>query len=121
MKALPYNTLNDILPSMLREFVISLEGKVSKIFKIKNRLRLYRKNRGMTQGEVAYIIGHPSPAQVSRWERGERIPSLMYALRLSALYQRLVNDLFFDFFDEERGHVFTRLRELEKRKEQKCV
>jgi len=113
--------LNDILPSILRGFVISLEGKVSKTFKIKNRLRLYRKNRGMTQGEVAHIIGHPSPAQVSRWERGERIPSLLYALRLSALYQRLVNDLFFDIFDEERADVFARLRELEQKKIQKCV
>lgn len=43
-----------------------------------------------------------STAQISRWERGERMPNLTQALRLSALYNRLVNDLFFDLFDEER-------------------
>ena len=46
-----------------------------------------------------------STAQISRWERGERMPNLTQALRLSALYNRLVNDLFFDLFDEERRKV----------------
>lgn len=71
-------------------------------FKIKNRLRICRKSCGYTQRKVAKIIGLASSAQISRWERGERTPTLVQALMLSALYKRLVNDLFFDLFQEQR-------------------
>jgi transcriptional regulator with XRE-family HTH domain len=48
------------------------------------------------------MLGLSSSAQISRWEKGERLPTLKHALQLSALYNRLVTDLFFDLFDEER-------------------
>lgn len=75
---------------------------MSKTYPIKNRLRRFRKSNKLTQKAVAGYLEMGSTAQISRWERGERVPNLTQALRLSALYNRLVNDLFFDLFDEER-------------------
>ena len=63
---------------------------------VKNRLELNRKTSGYSQREVAQILGFSSVAQISRWERGEKDPNLKHALQLSALYKRLVNDLFWD-------------------------
>lgn len=83
---------------------------MSKAFPIQNRLRIYRKSRGLSQKEVAEIISLGSPTQISRWERGERLPNLVQALRLSALYKRLVNDLFFDLFQEQREIVIARTK-----------
>jgi transcriptional regulator with XRE-family HTH domain len=77
-------------------------------FQIKNRLRIHRRSCGLTQKEVAQIIGLTSSAQISRWERGERLPNLTQALRLSALYKRLANDLFFELFQEERKLMIRR-------------
>ena len=71
----------------------------------KNKLKLHRKTSGYSQQEVAQILGLSSVAQISRWERGERYPNLKYALQLSALYKRLVNDLFWELYQEQRKCV----------------
>ncbi len=86
---------------------------MSHAYPIHNRLRLYRKSFGLTQRQVALAINLSTPTQVSRWERGERLPNLVQALRLSALYKRLVNDLFFDLFQEQREFVIGRKSALE--------
>jgi transcriptional regulator with XRE-family HTH domain len=93
---------------------------VSNIYPIKNSLRRHRIARGLTQKEVAKILNLGSSSVVSRWERGERVPNLVQALSLSALYKRLVNDLFFDLFDEQRNRVVKRARKLQEKKEQKA-
>jgi transcriptional regulator with XRE-family HTH domain len=69
---------------------------------------------GLTQKQVANLLGHVTSSQVSRWERGERLPNLVHAVRLSALYQRLVNDLFFDLFVEERESLMKKADKLNK-------
>ncbi|MCL4704891.1 helix-turn-helix transcriptional regulator [bacterium] len=83
---------------------------MSKAFPIQNRLRSYRRSFGLKQRQVALAINLASPTQISRWERGERLPNLVQALRLSALYKRLVNDLFFDLFQEQREIVIARTK-----------
>lgn len=80
---------------------------MSKAFPIQNRLRIYRKARGLTQKAAAKIIGLTSPTQISRWERGERLPNLVQALRFSALFRRFVNDIFYDLFDEQRELIVS--------------
>lgn len=59
----------------------------------------------LTQKQVAEKLGQVSSAQIFRWERGERLPKLEHALQLSALYKRMVNDLFFDLYDEKRDEL----------------
>ncbi len=72
---------------------------------VKNRFELNRKTSGYSQTEVAQILGFSSIAQISRWERGEKNPNLKHSLQLSVLYKRLVNDYFWDLFQELRKYV----------------
>lgn len=44
--------------------------------KLDNYLRTYRKKLGLTQREVAFLLGCHSGAKVSRYERSARIPLL---------------------------------------------
>jgi len=81
---------------------------VSKIPKINNRLRMYRKIKGLSQVQVASLMGLTSSSQLSRWENSQRLPPLRKAIQLSVLYNRLVTDLFFDIFDEEREKLIKK-------------
>lgn len=72
----------------------------------RTRLRMYRRQRGFSQAEVATVLQLKSPAIVSRWERGEQVPSPRRLLELSALYQRLVNDLLRPDYLAARTRVF---------------
>jgi transcriptional regulator with XRE-family HTH domain len=81
---------------------------MSKAYPIKNQLRKFRRASGLTQKEVARLLDLSSTAQISRWERGERVPKLAHALRLSVLYNRMVNDLFFELFDDQRKHFLEK-------------
>ncbi len=72
------------------------------------RLWKYRKDMGLTQRQVANILGHENPSQVHRWEKGKRVPNLRQAVQLSCLYKRLVNDLFWEIYVEERERIFKR-------------
>jgi len=78
--------------------------------KINNRLWIARKSVQLSQIQVASILGHKSSAQISRWEKGKSIPPTKELLKLSALYNRLANDLMFDYFDELRNGVNERYR-----------
>ena len=64
-----------------------------------------RKSIGYTQREVAGFLRLKSGSQVSRWERGERLPNLAQALSFSALYRRLVNDLFYELYQEKKETI----------------
>ena len=64
-----------------------------------NRLWKYRKDWALTQKEVAFCLGLNSTSQISKWEKGERIPDTPNLLRLSALFNRLVNDLLWELFE----------------------
>ena len=44
--------------------------------KLDNYLRTYRKSRGFSQRELAFLLGCHSGAKVSRYERSKRIPPL---------------------------------------------
>jgi transcriptional regulator with XRE-family HTH domain len=68
--------------------------------KILNRLRKYRKLMGYSQMEVALKLGYSSTSQVSRWEEGLAMPSAINLLKLSIIYGRLPNDLYFDTYLE---------------------
>lgn len=86
-------------------------------YPIKNKLRLYRRAKGLKQYEIAYAL-ETSQEQVSRWERGECMPNLEHALRLSAVLNRLVNDMFFEVFDEERDIAIHGMKDLDDVKQQ---
>ena len=58
-----------------------------------NHIQAVRRLRGETQESLGKQLGLPGSA-VSRWERGERMPSLYWALRLAEVLACRVEDLF---------------------------
>jgi len=80
---------------------------------ILNRLWKYRKENGLTQKDVAYILGIKNPSQISHWERGDKIPGTRNMLKLSALYKRLPNDLLWGLYEELREEVIAGKKRLD--------
>ena len=74
--------------------------------KNKNRLLLIRKKIGLGQKQVAVLLGHKTIDQISRYERGVRMPSLKTALKLQIIYHLPINFLF-------QGHFNKFLEEIE--------
>jgi transcriptional regulator with XRE-family HTH domain len=79
---------------------------------IKNRLWAARKAVNLSQKQVAQLLGHGSASQISRWEKGKRLPNTKDLLRLSAIYHRLANDLLWELFEELREEIVNRKKQL---------
>src|SRR5437867_1989895 len=62
--------------------------------KLENYLRTYRKRSGLTQREVAFLVGCRNGAQVSRYEKRRRLPPLRTALAFEAAFGAPVSELF---------------------------
>ena len=62
--------------------------------KLENYLRTYRKRSGLTQREVAFLVGCRNGAQVSRYEKRRRLPPLRMALACEAAFGVPVSELF---------------------------
>lgn len=62
--------------------------------KLENYLRMYRKKSGLTQRDVAFLLGCQNGAQVSRYEKRKRVPPLRTALACEAVFGAPVADLF---------------------------
>ncbi len=60
---------------------------------------------------MAVILGHKKTAQVSRWENGEKIPSLENALKLGYILKVPVETLFIDLAAKLREEIETRSSE----------
>ena len=62
--------------------------------KLENYLRTYRKRSGLTQREVAFLVGCRNGAQVSRYEKRRHLPPLRTALACGAAFGVSVSELF---------------------------
>jgi transcriptional regulator with XRE-family HTH domain len=67
--------------------------------KYKNRLAQFRKRNLISQKQVGILLGHKGYDQVSRYERGVKLPSLKDALKLGLLYKLPIKVLLDDYFD----------------------
>ncbi len=61
---------------------------------IHNYLRRYRKQSGLTQEEVAFLLGCQCGAKVSRYENLAREPSLATAFACQAIYRVPAHEIF---------------------------
>ena len=68
--------------------------------KLDNYLRTYRKRSGLTQTEVAFVVGCKSGTRVSRHELFARTPELMNALAYEILYRCPVKELFAGLYEK---------------------
>jgi DNA-binding XRE family transcriptional regulator len=70
-----------------------------------NRLDIYRRRMRFSQRHVAFLLGHTNSSVWSRWERGERVPSLTNALRLGIILRIPVEFLFYSLHDQLRNQI----------------
>ena len=64
---------------------------------IPNRLKLFRKNRGLKQTEVAQILGVRNASMISRWEKGLSIPKTVNLLKLALIYRISTDALYAEY------------------------
>jgi transcriptional regulator with XRE-family HTH domain len=73
-----------------------------------NQIRRYRHQRNLRLCDVSYLGDFGSPAPLSNWEKGRKLPSLANALKLSAVIGCPVELLFKELFDHFRHEAFIR-------------
>ena len=85
--------------------------------KLENYLRTYRKRSGLTQRDVAFLVGCRNGAQVSRYEKRRRLPPLRTALACEAAFGVPVSVLFAGLREAAGQAVGERLGALKSRLE----
>jgi transcriptional regulator with XRE-family HTH domain len=80
--------------------------------KLEHYLRTCRKRSGLSQSEVAYLLGARSKNQVSRYERRSHATPLRAALLFEALYGAPVSEMFAGVYESVRKELKRRAREL---------
>ncbi len=76
-----------------------------------NRLRSHRKRSGLTQRDLANIVGYRKEVEVSRHERQAASPPFRVALRYEAVFRVPLSDLFPTIFEQEKNQIEARLAE----------
>jgi transcriptional regulator with XRE-family HTH domain len=76
--------------------------------RIPNRLKRCRKERGLSQTEVARILGVKNSVMISRWEKGLALPSPMNIFKLAAIYRTMTDALYTDLLASLRGEMQKR-------------
>jgi transcriptional regulator with XRE-family HTH domain len=85
---------------------------------VENRLWTTRKRRGLEQKQVAYLLNHHTPDQVSRYELGMRLPTLETALLLEMIYGAPLRVLYKDLYERLQAEMkerFERVPQLRER------
>jgi transcriptional regulator with XRE-family HTH domain len=77
--------------------------------KLENYLRMHRKRSGLTQRDVAFLLGCENGAQVSRYEKRKRVPPLQTALACEAVFGVPVSELFAGLNDATHKRIGKRL------------
>jgi DNA-binding XRE family transcriptional regulator len=81
--------------------------------RLPNYLRTHRRNVGLTQPELARILGHCNEGPVSRHERFRATPSLVVALSYEIIFRASVSEIFAGLRDEVGEDVERRLAAFE--------
>jgi transcriptional regulator with XRE-family HTH domain len=77
-------------------------------------LRSHRKRTGLSQKEIAQLLGYPDHEPVSRHERSCYLPSLMIALGYQAILKVPVSYLFPGAFETVNQAVEERIANMER-------
>ena len=85
--------------------------------KLPNYLRTYRKRKGFTQDEIAYLLGSYSGAKVSRYERFKRLPTLQTALAYQIIFDNPTEELFIGVFQKVERNTIKRIKSLTRKLE----
>jgi transcriptional regulator with XRE-family HTH domain len=77
---------------------------------LSNYLRTYRKRTGLSQRDVAFLLGGHDAARVSRYEHFNGSPSLRVSLAFAAIFQATVRELFRGEYQKVEEVVHSRAR-----------
>jgi transcriptional regulator with XRE-family HTH domain len=80
-----------------------------------NYLRMHRRRAGLTQADMAYLLGTQSSGRVSRYERFARRPALETAMAFEIILGVPVGDLFAGVREDVEYEVKKRARRLRRR------
>lgn len=82
---------------------------------LENYLRMHRRRAGLTQADVAYLLGVQSSGKVSRYERFARRPALETAVAFEIILGVPIGDLFAGVREDVEHEVKKRARRLRRR------
>lgn len=82
-----------------------------------NYLRSSRKRSGLSQDEVAFLLGAQDGAKVCRYERFMRRPSLETAFACQVVFRTPASELFAGLFEEVKEKIKARAKSLAVRKD----
>jgi transcriptional regulator with XRE-family HTH domain len=80
-----------------------------------NYLRTYRKRFGLSQREMAFLLGCASGAKISRYERNARRPSLETLLAYERIFDVSIRELFAGVYEKVAAITEKRARVLARR------
>lgn len=78
--------------------------------RLQNYLRTYRKRAGLSQDEVAFLLGCQSGTKVSRYERLVRQPTLQTAFAYQVFFGVSPHELFAGIFQQVERRTKRRIR-----------
>ena len=80
--------------------------------RLPNYLKTYRKQSGLSQRELAFLLGLKCREQLSRHEKNRCAPTLRVALACEAVFKTPVADLFAGASDSITSEIGTRVETL---------
>lgn len=70
-----------------------------------NNLDIYRRRMKFSQEQMAHLLGYKDNSAWSKYERGDRLPSLVNALKLGIILRVPVEFLFHALNDDLRNQI----------------
>ncbi|MGD0904706.1 MAG: helix-turn-helix transcriptional regulator [Terracidiphilus sp.] len=86
-----------------------------------NYLRYHRKRSGLSQREIAQLLGYPDQETVSRHERSYSVPPLIIALSYQAIFRVPVSDLFPGPYETTKRKIEERIAKMEHNLQQRSA
>ena len=84
---------------------------------IPNNLWTYRKKNGLSQKQVAFLLGHKTASQLSRYEKGIKLPGLINTLKLEIIYRTPVSFIFYEHYQRLKNEIRSKEDGLRKKLE----
>jgi len=76
--------------------------------KLENYLKTYRKHSGLTQDEIAFLLGHKNGTKISRFERFTRKPDLQTALAYQLIFGTPAEVIFPGIYQNVERQIINR-------------
>jgi transcriptional regulator with XRE-family HTH domain len=110
------SSLSDLpVPYCKRDGVINPAVHTHMLSKLRNYLRTYRRRSGLTQSEVAFLLGCKDGTIVSRYERGAREPRVKTLLTFEVVLATTSRNLFAGIYQKAEAKVARRAKLLARR------